>query len=518
VIAFWLSPRGVDEVKVIDVYGDLDAATAPRLAALLGDAPAGTGVVVNLAGTTLIDAAAVAGLLAAMRARRQRGGELRAVAARGAALEALEVAGAAKTLGAHLDLDEGCASVRTGPVFGGSTVDDCAFDESGFGESIFGESIFGESAFEESAFEGSTFGESAFEESALEGSTFGESGFGGSTFQEPTFQEPTFQESTFQEPTFQEPTFTESAVGEPTVGGGLGGGEESAAGEPTFADAGCHEPLFAASATDSAFGGTSSAYAGEQSASAMSDIVHRLLAAAAQLPTGHRARRELRDRAVAQALPYARRLAGRYRHRGEPVEDLYQVAALGLVKAVNGYRPERGSSFIGYAAPTILGELRRYFRDTGWTLRVSRRIQELRLEVNRATETLSQALGHRPAEGELADFLDVPVEKVRQCLAATANYRAVSLSTPVGPEEAGELADAVGAEDPAIDMVDYRQSVGPLLAKLTEHEREVLALRFFGEMTQSQIAQAVGCSQMHVSRLLATVLGRLRGELVEQAA
>jgi len=255
----------------------------------------------------------------------------------------------------------------------------------------------------------------------------------------------------------------------------------------------------------------------EHSVIVMSEVVHRLLAAAAELPAGHRARRDLRERAVAEALPYARRLAARYRHRGEPVEDLYQVAALGLVKAVNGYRPERGSTFVGYAAPTILGELRRHFRDTGWTLRVSRRIQELRLEVNRATETLSQALGHRPADTELADFLDIPVEKVRQCQAAAANYRAVSLSTPVGPEEASELADAVGAEDPAMDMVEYRQSVGPLLARLTEHEREVIALRFFGEMTQSQIAQAVGCSQMHVSRLLAAVLGRLRGALVEHA-
>ncbi|HKT02220.1 MAG TPA: SigB/SigF/SigG family RNA polymerase sigma factor, partial [Rugosimonospora sp.] len=229
-------------------------------------------------------------------------------------------------------------------------------------------------------------------------------------------------------------------------------------------------------------------------------------------------RAALRERAVEEALPYARRLASRYRYRGEPAEDLNQVAAVGLVKAVNGYRPERTTGFLGYATPTILGELRRHFRDAGWTVRVPRRVQELRLAVNKAAETLTQALGRRPGPADLASFLDVPEHEVLECLAASQNYHPVSLSTPVGPGESHELADAVGAEDPRLDLVEYRHAVGPLLASLTPHEREVLALRFFGELTQSQIAARVGSSQMHVSRLLTAVLGRLRGALAADGA
>ncbi|MEN3307424.1 MAG: polymerase sigma-B factor, partial [Micromonosporaceae bacterium] len=244
--------------------------------------------------------------------------------------------------------------------------------------------------------------------------------------------------------------------------------------------------------------------------------VHELLHAAQALPPGDPRRLSLRERAVEQALPYARKLAARYRFRGEPVEDLCQVAAMGLVKAVNGYRPERTTGFLGYATPTILGELRRHFRDTGWTVRVPRRLQELRLEVNRAAETLTQALGRRPGTGDLASFLGVAEAEVIECLAASQNYHPVSLSTPTGPDDTHELADAVGAEDPALALVEYRQSVGPLLASLTPHEREVVALRFFGEMTQSQIAARVGSSQMHVSRLLTSVLGRLRGALADE--
>ena len=250
-------------------------------------------------------------------------------------------------------------------------------------------------------------------------------------------------------------------------------------------------------------------------AAALAEGVHQLLHDAQALPPGDPRRRSLRQKAVEQALPYARRLAARYRHRGEPVEDLYQVAAMGLVKAVNGYQPERTSGFLGYATPTILGELRRHFRDAGWTLRVPRRLQELRLEVNRAAETLTHSLGRRPSSADLASFLSVPESDVLECLAAAQNYHPVSLSTPLGPGETHQLADAVGAEDPALDLVEYRQSVGPLLATLTPHEREVVALRFFGEMTQSQIAARVGTSQMHVSRLLTAVLGRLRGALFD---
>jgi RNA polymerase sigma-B factor len=390
VITFGLGIRTHDTVTVIDLNGELNAATASPLAALLDAIPTGTGVVVNLAGITLIDAAAITTLIGTMRARQGRGGQLCAVAARGVVLEAIQAAGVAKILGAHLDLAGGCA------------------EAAGAGSTILPD----------------------------------------------------------DRPPDDRP--------------------------PDHAR-------------------------GELSTSALSEVVHGLLAAAADLPADHPARQELRDRAVTRALPYARRLAARYRHRGEPVEDLHQVAALGLVKAVNGYQPDRGATFIGYATPTILGELRRYFRDSGWTMGVSRRVQELRLEVNRATEKLSQMLGHQPAASELAEFLNVPVEKVRQCLVAAANYRAISFSTPVGTEETAELAEAVGAEDPAMDLVEYRQSVGPLLAKLSDHEREVIALRFFAEMTQSQIAKAVGTSQMHVSRLLAVVLGQLRGALVEQA-
>jgi RNA polymerase sigma-B factor len=142
----------------------------------------------------------------------------------------------------------------------------------------------------------------------------------------------------------------------------------------------------------------------------------------------------------------------------------------------------------------------------------------LRLEVNRAAETLTQALGRRPSPADLASYLGVPEAEITECLTASQNYHPVSLSTPLGPDDTHELADAVGAEDPGLALVEYRQSVGPLLAALTPHEREVVALRFFGEMTQSQIAARVGSSQMHVSRLLTSVLRRLRGALAEQQA
>jgi RNA polymerase sigma-B factor len=436
-------------VKVVEVNGDLDASVAVRLAAVLDGVPGGSpGVLVDLAGTTLIDASAAATLHRAVHAGRKRGARLRVSRANGAVLEVLEIVGVAESLGAHLTRDEALAALAGEPV--GDTPDCLPSEVPGWGNASGSAAAPGSG---EAAGSGKEPGSSAKPGEALDAEGLDTDGLS-----------------------------SDELSGHALTGEALSGGE--------------YPPETVRTA-------------------ALAEGVHQLLHDAQALPPGDPRRRSLRQRAVEQALPYARRLAARYRHRGEPVEDLYQVAAMGLVKAVNGYQPERTSGFLGYATPTILGELRRHFRDAGWTLRVPRRLQELRLEVNRAAETLTHSLGRRPSSADLASFLSVPESDVLECLAAAQNYHPVSLSTPLGPGETHQLADAVGAEDPALDLVEYRQSVGPLLATLTPHEREVVALRFFGEMTQSQIAARVGTSQMHVSRLLTAVLGRLRGALFD---
>ena len=221
-----------------------------------------------------------------------------------------------------------------------------------------------------------------------------------------------------------------------------------------------------------------------------------------------------RDELIEQQRPFAEFLARRFRNRGEPLEDLYQVAALGLIKAVDGFDPARGSSFVGYAVPTILGELRRHFRDKGWNVRVPRRLQELRTQIAAVTEPLTHQLGRPPSTADLAETLGLPEDEIREGLVAAQAYSATSLQAPLNREGDGPtLADLVCHEDDGYEVVEARESLRPLLAGLPERERRILGLRFYSQLTQSEIAAELGISQMHVSRLLSRSLGAMRDQL-----
>ncbi|MGI5328271.1 SigB/SigF/SigG family RNA polymerase sigma factor [Actinomadura nitritigenes] len=227
-------------------------------------------------------------------------------------------------------------------------------------------------------------------------------------------------------------------------------------------------------------------------------------------------REELRAALVRMHAPMVRRIAHRYAHRGEPVEDLVQVAYLGLVNAINRFDPGRGGEFFAYAYPMVLGEIRRYFRDRTWGIRVSRRIQELRPRLQRATQRFLQAHGRSPTPRELAAILDVAPEEVTDAVLAWESYRPLSLDgTGDGDSEASPLAERLGAEDSALKHVVDGETLHVLLAELPKRERTILLLRFFGNKTQSQIAQELGISQMHVSRLLAGTLRLLRERMYE---
>ncbi|HEX6873040.1 MAG TPA: SigB/SigF/SigG family RNA polymerase sigma factor [Micromonosporaceae bacterium] len=243
--------------------------------------------------------------------------------------------------------------------------------------------------------------------------------------------------------------------------------------------------------------------------------VHGLLCGAAELPADAIERSELRRQAIEDNIGFAQRLARRFRDRGEPVDDLTQVAMVGLVNAVDGYDPARGCEFAGYATPTIVGEIRRYFRDKGWRIKVPRRLQELRLQVNRAKVELSQTMAASPTMADIAQHLGVSEDEVAEAIEVARLYNPVSLSAPAGPDTDLGVADPLGDVDPGMEAVDNRESVKPLLASLPERERRILTMRFFGDMTQSQIAGELGISQMHVSRLLSQTLQKLRTALVE---
>lgn len=214
--------------------------------------------------------------------------------------------------------------------------------------------------------------------------------------------------------------------------------------------------------------------------------------------------------------PLANHLAHRYGGRGEPTDDLAQTAAIGLIKAIDKFDPTRGVDFAGYAIPTIIGELKRHFRDRTWDIRVPRRLQELRLSISEANSTLTQTLGRSPTVADIAAHLKVTEEEVLEGLEGARAYNAVSLSTPTGDgERATELGDMLGGEDPDFEQAELRIALGPALATLDEREQKILTLRFYGNLTQSQIADQIGVSQMHVSRLLTRALAKLRGQLAE---
>jgi RNA polymerase sigma-B factor len=247
---------------------------------------------------------------------------------------------------------------------------------------------------------------------------------------------------------------------------------------------------------------------------ASDELVVSLLDTMSQLTAGSREHTQIRDRVVAACTPFATALARRFAHRGEPFDDLNQVAMVGLLKAVDGYDPSRGREFIAYAKPTILGELRRHFRDRTWSMTVPRRHKEMRLTLNTVREELAHRLGRSPSVAELADHLQVTPEAVLEAIEAAHAYQSVSLSTPVGDEDGITLADLLGTTDPDLDAVEDRAALPTLIAQLPEREQRILTMRFYGNMTQSQIADWTGVSQMHVSRLLKAALERLREELL----
>ncbi|WP_406006822.1 RNA polymerase sigma factor SigF [Streptomyces sp. NBC_00637] len=223
---------------------------------------------------------------------------------------------------------------------------------------------------------------------------------------------------------------------------------------------------------------------------------------------------EMRNMLVRMHLPLVEHLARRFRNRGEPLDDLTQVATIGLIKSVDRFDPERGVEFSTYATPTVVGEIKRHFRDKGWAVRVPRRLQELRLALTTATAELSQQHGRSPTVHELAEKLAISEEEVLEGLESANAYSTLSLDVPDTDDESPAVADTLGAEDEALEGVEYRESLKPLLEDLPPREKRILLLRFFGNMTQSQIAQEVGISQMHVSRLLARTLAQLREKLL----
>jgi len=243
-----------------------------------------------------------------------------------------------------------------------------------------------------------------------------------------------------------------------------------------------------------------------------------LLALMAELPTDSPDRPRVRQRLIEAYVPLAEHLARRFRNRGEPYDDLVQVACLALVKSVDGYDHSRGAAFTSYAIPMILGELKRHFRDKGWNVRVPRRLQELRLDIGKAGADLAQKLGHSPTVSELAEHLNVSDDDVIEAMESGHAYRALSLHAPVAGDDSGaELADMLGGLDPDLENVENREALRPLLAKLPQREQRIIVMRFFGNMTQSQIATQLGISQMHVSRLLAHAIGVLREGLLAEA-
>jgi RNA polymerase sigma-B factor len=222
--------------------------------------------------------------------------------------------------------------------------------------------------------------------------------------------------------------------------------------------------------------------------------------------------RGLRDELVTAHMGLAEYLARRFTNRGEPLDDLMQVASLGLLKAVDRFDPDRGLEFSTYATPTIVGELKRHFRDKGWAVRVPRRVQELHLRLGAVVSTLSQELGRSPTIPEIAAAAKVSEEEVVEAIEAGHAYRFTSLDAPAGNEDDSALSSQLGVEDQGLIDSEHRVALSPLIARFPPRERMILHLRFFEGLTQSEIAGRLGISQMHVSRLLARALAQLRNQ------
>ena len=220
----------------------------------------------------------------------------------------------------------------------------------------------------------------------------------------------------------------------------------------------------------------------------------------------------LRAEVVEDHMPFARHLARRYAHSSVSEEDFDQVAYLGLVKAVDNFDPEYGTGFLGYATPMIVGEIKRYFRDTTWSVHVPRRMQELSGALRKAVGEMVSELGREPTVRELAERLEASEEEIVQAIDASEAYTTASLDHPVGDDGDGgtSLGDMLGDRDPAFDLMIDRQVLKGLVAKLGERDKRILLMRYFRGMTQSEIGEELGVSQMQISRLLTRILGELR--------
>jgi RNA polymerase sigma-B factor len=223
----------------------------------------------------------------------------------------------------------------------------------------------------------------------------------------------------------------------------------------------------------------------------------------------------LREAIVARCLPMAENVARHYARRGVEFDDLTQVARLGLLAAVDRFDVERGGTFVAFAVPTMMGEVRRHFRDHTWTVHVPRRIRDRHVAITKATTDLAQSLQRAPTASELSNALGIDRDEVVECLIAADAYSPPSLDRPVKDSDgrAITMGDAIGVIDARLDHITDREALRPLLAALTDRQREVLYLRFFASMTQTQIAEKIGVSQMHVSRILGSTLRELRAQL-----
>lgn len=226
--------------------------------------------------------------------------------------------------------------------------------------------------------------------------------------------------------------------------------------------------------------------------------------------------RRQREAIVARTLPLADHVARRYRNRGEPIDDLVQAARVGLVNAVNRFDPDNGADFLSFAIPTIMGEVRRHFRDYGWAVKVPRRLKDLQGQLVKVRAELSQQIGRAPTPSEVARHLGIEREAVMEATIASSNYSTLSTDIQTSTDdEYRSVGDTLGDLDPNIDKVVDLETVRPLIAALPDREKMVLVLRFFESMTQTQIAERMGYSQMHVSRLLAQALRKLREQVHE---
>jgi RNA polymerase sigma-B factor len=229
------------------------------------------------------------------------------------------------------------------------------------------------------------------------------------------------------------------------------------------------------------------------------------------------ARSTARGGLVALHLPLVEHCARRFRNRGEPFEDLVQVGTIGLIKSIDRFDLERGVEFSTYATPTIIGEIKRHFRDKGWAIRVPRRLQELRMQISAATAELTQSLGRSPTPRELGEAIGCSVEEIIEGIESSNAYSTLSLdAADDGGEDGGvSMLEMIGVDDEGLEHIEIRESIKPLLEALPAREKRILLLRFFKNKTQTEIAEEIGVSQMHVSRLLSRTLDQLRVSLQE---